>query len=332
MSFDCTKREAIKRYILEKIYQKDDFISKTVQAFGVSRTTAYKYVNSLANEGLIRLDSDGKYSIRNAEPKEYEYENKGLSEARIYKDVLFDAVADLPENAQDIWKYAFTEIANNAIEHSKAEHLRITVSKNALFTEVLVCDDGIGIFKGISDYYGMTDADDAVFALFKGKLTTDPQRHSGEGIFFVSKAMDYFRISSQGKSFFVSRHGDDPQCMEVSDEARGTIVAIILFNATVLDLKDVFDAYTTECSFEKTVVPVRFVSTSGQPISRSEARRLCFGLDKFKVAVLDFKGVRTIGQGFAHELFSVFAKKHEELKIECLNMSPDVERAIKHVL
>ena len=333
MSFALDKKEAIKRYILEKIYRREsDFAAEAAKNFGISKTTVYKYVGLLTNEGKICIGSEGKQILKEIFFQKYEYENAGLSEERIYKEVMSGVIEKLPDNVQDIWKFAFTEMVNNAIEHSKSKTVSVTISQNALFTKALICDDGIGIFNGISEYYGMTDLDDAVFMLFKGKLTTDPEHHSGEGIFFTSKAMDSFSIFSCGKSFSVSKYWGCGKEAESVGEFQGTKIEMILFNDAIVKINEVFGAYTTEYAFDKTRIPVRFVSSCGQPISRSEARRLCFGLEKFRIAVLDFEGVRAIGQGFAHELFSVFAKSHETVKLECVNMSDEVERMVRHVM
>ena len=53
-------------------------------------------------------------------------------------------------------------------------------------------DYGVGIFKKIQDYFGYNSIDDAINELFKGKITTDTDNHSGEGIFFTSRLMDQF--------------------------------------------------------------------------------------------------------------------------------------------
>lgn len=41
----------------------------------------------------------------------------------------------------------------------------------------------------------------ALFELAKGKLTTDPSKHTGEGVFFTSRMFDSFEISANGLQF-----------------------------------------------------------------------------------------------------------------------------------
>ncbi len=56
------------------------------------------------------------------------------------------------------------------------------------------------------------------------------------------------------------------------------------------------------------------------------------GLDKFKVIVLDFKGVKTIGQGFADELFRVFMQNYPEITFEIVHLKPSLQTIINHVV
>ncbi|MFH0834705.1 MAG: STAS-like domain-containing protein, partial [Patescibacteria group bacterium] len=68
---------------------------------------------------------------------------------------------------------------------------------------------------------------------------------------------------------------------------------------------------------------------SGVHISRSQARRVLAGLEKFKVIVFDFDKVPMIGQAFADEIFRVFHDKHPQIRLETANMNEGVEFMIK---
>lgn len=80
------------------------------------------------------------------------------------------------------------------MDHSAAENVKIIIRQNYFTTNVLISDDGVGIFKKIKDYFHYASIDEAISELFKGKLTTDAENHSGEGIFFSSKMMDDFLL------------------------------------------------------------------------------------------------------------------------------------------
>ena len=67
-------------------------------------------------------------------------------------------------------------------------------------------------------------------------------------------------------------------------------------------------------------------------ISRSEARRLVLRLEQFREVVLDFSGVRSIGQAFADEVFRIFAGSHPEVALKRVNVDPALEVVIRHVI
>src|SRR5882762_5697831 len=54
----------------------------------------------------------------------------------------------------------------------------------------------VAIFRKIATALGLANEAHAILELTKGKLTTDRQRHSGEGIFFTSRMFDWFGILS----------------------------------------------------------------------------------------------------------------------------------------
>lgn len=107
----------------------------------------------------------------------------------------------MPENVLDIWQYGFTEMFNNAIDHSGGKTISVNLEKTAVNTEIAIYDDGVGIFRKIQAELGLLDERHAVLELAKGKLTTDPARHSGEDIFFTSRMFDDFVILSCGVYF-----------------------------------------------------------------------------------------------------------------------------------
>lgn len=97
-------------------------------------------------------------------------------------------------------------------------------------------------------------------------------------------------------------------------------------------MSNLFDEFTDpeELIFDRTVVPLRMAeSASGSLVSRSQARRVAFRFERFKRVELDFDGIAQIGQGFADELFRVFAAAHPETQVTPVNASPAVARMIR---
>ena len=84
---------------------------------------------------------------------------------------------------------------------------------------------------------------------------------------------------------------------------------------------------------DKTVVPVRLAQHEGEKlVTRSQAKRVAQRFERFKEVVLDFEGVAEIGQGFADELFRVFAKAHPDVRLRPINTSEAVTQMVRRVL
>ena len=264
--------------------------------------------------------------------------NEGLEEDVVYYENIEKILENLPENVKRIWAYVFTEIFNNAIEHSESETINSIVYKNAINVTMFIIDDGIGIFKKIQEYYKYNTLEEAIDELFKGKLTTDKENHSGEGIFFSSKLMDRFLVYSDKKVFTHDNHNeivgdinDDAILYKIS-EGKGTVVFMQLENKTHKQLSEIFDMYAdVDGGLTRTKIPMKNVFGNAFPVSRSQARRLCNRFDEFKEVILDFSGVEEMGQGFADELFSKYIERNPDIKITVLNENDKIAHMIAHV-
>ncbi|MCZ6781406.1 MAG: STAS-like domain-containing protein, partial [Nitrospirae bacterium] len=62
-----------------------------------------------------------------------------------------------------------------------------------------------------------------------------------------------------------------------------------------------------------------------------EARRLLANLETFSEIVLDFRDVKSLGQGFADEVFRVFAGRYPAIAISTENTNPVIDAMIRHV-
>jgi hypothetical protein len=220
---------------------------------------------------------------------------------------------------------------NNVLDHSGATRVSISLVKTAAATTVEIFDNGIGIFKKIQAALGLLDERHAVLELAKGKLTTDPANHSGEGIFFSSRMFDEFDILS-GEVYFSHEFDRNEDWILQSGAAQGgTLVRMTLHNHTARTTKKVFDKFTSDddYGFTKTVVPVKLMRYGDDNlVSRSQARRLLARFDRFKVVMLDFSGVASIGQAFADEVFRVFRNKHPNVELVPIRASSEVKRMI----
>ena len=95
-------------------------------------------------------------------------------------------------------------------------------------------------------------------------------------------------------------------------------------------LPDLFNQYTDESfQFSKTGVKVKLYHQDVDYVSRSQARRILTGLEKFKTIELDFKDVKTIGQAFADEVFRIWQAQHKDVKFVIKDANENIMIMIK---
>lgn len=287
---------------------------------GTSRKTTFYLLNSPATlERMLKRSSSSQLKKR--------YKVKGLEEEEVYLEVKAQPflLSPLLPQAQTLFQYGFTEMVNNAMDHSRSQHIEIFVSSTPQNIFFSVTDYGIGIFENIRKKKGLVNEWEAIQDLLKGKQTTLPQYHSGEGIFFTSKVVDRLVIESHRKKLTLDNKVDE---IFVSDIRRrkGTRVSFEMNPFSKKRLEDVFREYTNEeFQFQKSQVRVKLFKGSEEYMSRSQAKRLLHALNRFQEIVLDFKGIETIGQGFADEVFRVFASQHPEMKIVPIHCHENVQ-------
>lgn len=330
-------KESIRRRALDLIVVDGHRVAARLAGeFGLSRQVANGYLQSMVREGLIEAEGTTRarvYRLKTLTEAGRTYPREGLQEDLVWRELIAPVVARLPENVRDIWHYAATEMINNAIDHSSAPEVHVNVSKNALYTEAVVADEGEGIFLKIQRALNLHDPREAILELAKGKLTTAPEQHTGEGIFFTSRALDFFEIESHHLRFSHAPRAADSIAEQALDTP-GTRVRMRLANDSPRLLREVFDAFTDpeENTFDKTVVPLRLAQYEGEKlVSRSQAKRVAHRFERFKRVELDFAGISEIGQAFADELFRVFAAAHPGIRIVPVNTGPAVAQMIRRV-
>jgi len=331
--------ENIRRYIIANVEKHPKNIALvTSDKFGISRQAVNKHLQKLVKEkALVRRGKtrNRSYALHPLEEWQKRYQlSMDLAEDIAWRTDVAPSLQQLPDNVLDIWHYGFTEMFNNVIDHSEGSNVTIRFQKTATTTELMIGDDGIGIFRKIQDELGLLDERHAILELAKGKLTTDPTNHTGEGIFFTSRMFDSFDILSGG-TFFTHKFEDEEDWILESTSSQGTWVWMKINNHTSRTTKRIFDQYSSgdDYGFTKTVVPVRLAQyDEDKLVSRSQAKRLLVRVDRFQTVILDFEDVESIGQAFADEIFRVFQSKHPEIELVTIKANSVVKRMISRTL
>ncbi len=337
---------AIRRAILDLASKRRRFrTSDVLEALDrlVSRQYVSQVINRLVREGKLVKGGSTRgafYALPKYAPESFSI-RKRLKNQSLQEDAVLDALkrsvpflSKLRENVYDIFTYAFLEMLNNAIEHSESPEIEIEMTKLGQQLGFVVRDFGVGVFRNVMRKRNLESELEAIQDLLKGKTTTQPEAHSGEGIFFVSRVADIFVLESFDRRLRVDNIVKDHFIEDVKPSRRGTRVVFFLAENSRRRLEDVFRRFQVdpeEPAFDKSEIKVKLYTMGTAYISRSQARRLLAGLEKFRSVVLDFDQVRTVGQGFADEVFRVFRQKHPGTLVTAINMSGPVRFMVERV-
>lgn len=338
------KTVLIRQFIVDHVSEHSrDIASLVAERFRISRQAANKHLRAMEESGVIESDGQTRgrsYSLREIRRVERNYPVAGLQEHVPWQNdvlpVLIAAPVPVPKNVLQICSYGFTEMLNNVIDHSEGERAYVDCILTAECVDLKIIDHGVGIFRKIKDSLGLNSELEAIAELVKGKLTTDPVHHTGEGIFFTSRIFDYFMIFS-GELYFTHTRPDDDWLLEDRAETcQGTYVRMTISLKARTKLKDVFDKFAStdgEFEFSRTHVPVKLLQYGADNlVSRSQAKRLLSRFEMFREVILDFAGVEMVGQAFADEVFRVYQNEHPNIRLVPINMNADVSAMVWRAL
>ena len=335
-------KEKIKKFLKD---EKRATSAEIARCFDFSRQYASQLLREMSNTGVVLkfgstrssfytlpefIDEIGPLAIHRR------FKNKDVKEHEIFNDLVanFPVFQTLSENIRSIIQYAFSEMLNNAIEHSKSKNIEVEIESKSGLIRFSVSDFGIGVFKNVMRKRNLKSELEAMQDLLKGKITTDPETHTGEGIFFTSKSADRFVLESFEHRMIVDNTIPDVFFQEEQKINRGTRVIFTISHDSQRHLKEIFEKYQSESgsyAFDKTEVRVRLFTMGTVHVSRSQARRILSGLEKFKKIVLDFDRVSNVGQAFADEIFRVFQNSYPKISITPINMNESVRFMVERV-
>jgi len=326
----------IQEFILENIEEHPrDITSFTAENFCVSRNAILRHLNKLVSDRVISAHGstrDRHYELNPITRETFSIEiSPDVEEDQIWRHIIRPTLKKLPDNVLHICEYGLSEMINNVIDHSEGNNMTININQYAPKLSFMVMDDGVGIFNKIQRDFDLNDPRHAILELAKGKLTTDPDRHSGEGIFFTSRMFDRFFIISEG-IFFSHNEPDDDWLLEHDVDVKGTSVLMSISPKSNRKIQEVFDAYASDdqdYGFMKTRVPLSLVTYGDENlISRSQARRLLARFHNFEEVLLDFAGVESVGQAFADEIFRIYTRNNPVVEIIAINTNQQIDKMI----
>jgi DNA-binding transcriptional ArsR family regulator len=335
--------ERIRRQIVRDVkHHPSDIVRHISLLFSITPQAVGNHIMRLEKEGYI--ESTGSRKGKRYFPGDIRSHrahfkvNVDNDEYKLWKEYYSFVTEGLAENVYDICQYGFTEMVNNVIDHSGSDRFYISIYRTSDSIVINVLDYGEGIFRRIKRLCNLSDERESLLDLSKGKFTTDPDNHSGEGIFFTSRAFDEFFIDSKGLQF-THNHELVYDFLDVSDygdhEEPGTHVFMKIARDSDRNLNSLYQEFgigPEDYRFSKTIIPVRLAQYDNDKlVSRSQAKRLLSGLEKFKNIILDFEGVPSIGQSFTDEIFRVYKLAYPDKNLLATRMNHDVELMVNRV-
>ena len=314
---------------------------------GLSRVAVSRRIKKLADTGYLQRHGSGTrqtYSLGKHRfalgimPRQTVVKQGG--EMAIWEHHMAPLIADLPANLKSLANTAFTEMLNNALDHSQAKQVAMGLHVHSGRLQMMVADDGVGIFAKIAQSAHLFDTRLAILELAKGKFTTAPEGHSGMGIFVSSRMMDGFAIESCGLRFDPHEaHAPLPTfdwvdvttCLK--PQGTQTVVRMDIALSSTRSTNDVYLKYFEPSevgadAFHTTEIPVRLAQLSSELVSRSQAKWVMERATQFKTVILDFEGVVHVGQAFVDEVFRVFALAHPHIQLKTMGMTPEVAKLV----
>ena len=338
MSKSPARTNAIKNFVLKNVVEHpDDICSIAAKEFQVSRQSISRHLKNLVEEGVLESTGNTRareYSLKAKPPNGvlvvFEVDHT-LEEDEIWRSYILPQLTGASENVIRICEFGFTEMVNNVVDHSKSKLMLVGVNWDDSSIELKVMDQGVGIFNKLQSELGLSDPRHAILELSKGKLTTNEDSHTGEGIFFTSKMFDRFIVDSQGIAY---AHGHERLGIILDTEMDdGTSVYMRIKDDAKQTMQEVFDEFaagTGDYRFNKTWLTLNLAKYGQEDlVSRSQAKRVLARIDQFNEVVLDFTDVDNIGPSFADEIFRVFANSHPEVRFLPFGTTPSVDKAIQ---
>lgn len=317
---------ALTHWITPAVQQHGPALPEALMAhLGCSRRTALRRLRQLAAAQWLRIEGRGahlRFAPGSLRQVVRTLPLEGLDEARAWRRDFAPHLA-LPAETARIVQHAFTELLNNAAEHSGGTAVTVSLRQTPLQVQLLVSDNGRGLFDRIAaDFPALDEPAVAMLELAKGKLTSAPQRHCGRGLHFTARLADVFQIHANASAF---------QCQPLFDRGWTATRAVAasdgrprpgtsVFFSVAVDTPRRLDAVLAEASedaaglaFDRTRVPLALLTAPGVGLaSRADARRASARLAAFARAELDFTGVPHIGHAFADELLRVIPGEQAE--------------------
>jgi len=291
----------------------------------VSRQAAYAHLNSLVRAGLAERVGRGRGTrYRLVTPsstpqpagtqlvRQHFTQEDPLDVDEVLSAEPFGSMSDA---AAALFAGALSRMERMARAREPRAELWLEVRALGGLVDLLLSDSGEGAFAHERRERGLVNEDDARLALSRAADDSDWS--------WLQRAADMFSIESGELSLRVDNLRSDISLGRLAEARTGSRVS---FAADPLRPMRV-EALEQRLGREAHALVRLFEHGEAFP-SREEARQLMAGLEACERVVLDFGGVREVGEAFAREIFASWARAHPSVRVECIRMHDSVAAAI----
>jgi len=315
----------------------DALLPHVMLRLGFSRRRARKLLAALESaQWLERSGSVRKPVYRPGRLREVvaSYPIEGLQEDLPWSRDFAPSL-DLPAPVARLAQHAFTELLNNAIDHSGGQTVTVSVRQTATQLQLLVSDDGCGLFEQVERCFAIDDPRLAMLELGKGKLSSQPDRHCGQGLGLVARLADIFELHANRHAFQHRGWGQAGWRPGKTMPHSGTSALVVIAMDSTRSVDAALRAMNADgdgYAFDHAQVPLRLLTGHQVALaSRAQARRVTERLASFRRATLDFSGIDEVGPAFADELFRVFPARHPGVRLDPVGVAPRVQAMLQAV-
>ena len=150
---------------------------------------------------------------------------------------------------------------------------------------------------------------------------------------FRTKSAEIWRQLAEERLMVVTSNGKPVAILSaVTEESLEYSLAAIRSARAVVADDLVDDTGSDDLERNRTRTVVKLFEIGASFVARSAARRLLQGIDRFREVIVDFHGVDGVGQGFADEIFRVYAAAHPEMQFTPINMNEPVSFMVGRAL
>ena len=143
--------DRIKQFILAHVDAHPEDIAKvTAEQFGITRQAVHRHLNALVQQGQLEASGQTRrkqYTLKVTKVETLFSLAENRQEDVVWREFVDPRFADMKENVLRICQYGFTEIFNNAIDHSEGTHASVKIEQTACDVSLTVFDNGIGILR-----------------------------------------------------------------------------------------------------------------------------------------------------------------------------------------